>query len=237
MQGAGYARSGSDKDARYVREPVPVHFPTEATVPETIVHLELRTALYAVLKFAFGERATVGSDQFVYWDPTDPSECLAPDVFVRLGEKNAPFDSWKVWERGAPHIAIEIVSDSDAAEAVWQTKLGRYRRCGVSEVVRFDGRPIAGRGDERGPLRVWDTVDGDLIERVVGQRTRAESTVLAAFWQVVVDPTLGPMLRLSGDAEGSDLLPTPVEAVARARRASAARVSELDAELRRLRGE
>jgi len=64
----------------HLREPVPVHFPTEETVPETTVHLELRAALYTVMKLAFGERATIGSDQFVYWDPTDPRQCLAPDV-------------------------------------------------------------------------------------------------------------------------------------------------------------
>jgi len=214
----------------YLREPVPVHFPTEETVPETIVHLELRTALYTVMKLAFGERATIGSDQFVYWDPTDPHQCLAPDVFARLGPKNAPFDSWKVWERGAPHVAVEIVSDSDAGEALWQAKLGRYRKCGVAEVVRFHA------GAASGVLRVWDAVEGDLVERVVGPEAVAESTVLGAFWRTSNDPALGQFLRLSWDREGSDTLPTPTEAAERAQKAAEARVAELEAELRALRG-
>src|SRR5437773_596796 len=96
------------RERRYVREPRAIRFPTEAEVPETKRHLEVRTALYQILKHALGERALIGSDQFVYWDPTDPSECLAPDAFVRLGARDELFDSWKTWERGAPHLAVEI---------------------------------------------------------------------------------------------------------------------------------
>ena len=58
----------SDADAgefEYVRPLVPLHFPSEATVPETQRHLELRTALYQLLWFQLADRATVGSDQFV----------------------------------------------------------------------------------------------------------------------------------------------------------------------------
>ena len=108
---------------RYLRAPVPVHFPESETVPdalrdprrgETGVHLELRTALWSMIRLALGDRVTVGSDQFLYWDPTDPKQCLAPDVLVWSGAPNRPFSTWKVWERGAPHLAIEIVSESDA---------------------------------------------------------------------------------------------------------------------------
>jgi len=54
-------------------------------VPEGRRHFEQRTLLCQILKLAFGDRATIGSDQLVYWDPTDPRQCLAPDAFVRLG--------------------------------------------------------------------------------------------------------------------------------------------------------
>jgi hypothetical protein len=112
----------------WVREPRRLHFPVEETVPESKEHLELRTALYLILKMAFAERAAIGSDQFVYWDPTDPSACLAPDAFVRLGAPDELFDSWKVWERGAPEVAVEIVSASDCGDAVWARKHARYQR-------------------------------------------------------------------------------------------------------------
>ncbi|MGC4091745.1 MAG: hypothetical protein QM756_28445 [Polyangiaceae bacterium] len=91
---------------RYKRAPVPVHFPVEETVPETKRHLEQRTLLYEILKLAFAHRAAIGCDQFVYWNPTDPRQCLAPDAFVRLAVPDSPFDSWKAWERGAPELAV-----------------------------------------------------------------------------------------------------------------------------------
>ena len=52
--------------------PGPLHFPEEAEVPEHKRHLELRTLLYLVLGTLAREH-TVGSDQFVYWDLTNPS--------------------------------------------------------------------------------------------------------------------------------------------------------------------
>ena len=70
-----------------MRTPVPIVFPSEEKVPESKRHLKLRTLLYQVLDLAFADRAAIGCDQFVYWDPTDPKACLAPDAFVRWGER------------------------------------------------------------------------------------------------------------------------------------------------------
>lgn len=70
---------------RYVREPAPLYFPEAELVPENKRHLEQRTAIHQILSSAFREQATIGSEQFVYWDPTDPRQCIAPDAFVRLG--------------------------------------------------------------------------------------------------------------------------------------------------------
>jgi hypothetical protein len=54
-------------------------------VPESKRHLRQRTTLYQVLVLAFRERAAIGCDQFVYWDPTELRQCLARDAFVRWG--------------------------------------------------------------------------------------------------------------------------------------------------------
>ena len=121
---------------RYLRAPVPVHFPESETVPETGVHLELRTALWSMLRLALGDRMTVGSDQFLYWDPTDPKQCLAPDLLVWSGAPNRPFSSWKVWERGAPHLAVEVISESDSRDRPWARKLKAYQRSGVVDDLR-----------------------------------------------------------------------------------------------------
>jgi hypothetical protein len=224
------AEAGASK---YVRAPVPVHFPEAETVPESKWHLEQRTVLYQILLLAFRERAVVGCDQFVYWDPTDPRKCLAPDAFVRLGTPDEPFRTWKVWERGAPEVAVEILSESDESDRDWNAKLANYRRLGVRELVCFD--------PERDPpsLRVWNAVEGDLVERALTS-ARAASHCLPGTWVVVPDPVAGALLRLSRDSDGQDLFPTPAEHERQQadrerglRVAAEERVRELEAELRR----
>jgi Uma2 family endonuclease len=225
---------------RYLRAPAGLHFPEDAEMPEGKRHLELRTLLYQFLQLAFAHEAGVGCDQFVYWDPTDPRACLAPDAFVRFGQPDDLFGSWKVWERGAPHVAVEVVSDSDEAEPLWQDKLEKYRRLGVRELVRFD----AVSGGQL--LRIWDLVAGDLLERQL-REPFARSRVLPGFWLSVEKPGLGPSLRLSHDERGEWLFLTPAEREAEARRVEAEahrveiearqaaeqRIRELEAELRR----
>lgn len=221
---------------RYLRAPVPVHFPEFALVPETKRHLEQRTMLYQIFKLAFAERAAIGCDQFVYWDPTNPRQCLAPDAFVRLGVRDDMFRTWKVWERGAPEVAIEIISSIDARDRNWDEKLESYRRLGVRELVRFDPEC------EPASLRIWDAIDQDLVEREAVGRS-APSHYLPGVWLVVEDPEQGSLLRLSHDSEGKNLYPTPAEQLrqaelarqdeAAARAAAEQRVRELELELKR----
>ena len=188
------------------------HFPVEASVPEHKRHLELRTLLYRLLSTLGGEH-TVGSEQFVYWDPSDPSRCLAPDAFVRLGVPDSIFGSWKTWERGVPEVAVEIVSDSDAPSVSWDGKLRRYQELGVRELVRFDP-------DEAPSLqvRIWDQVGGELVERTEKQE-RNLCRGLSLYWVVVPARGFPAALRLARDAEGRDLVLTPEEAEGRAREA------------------
>jgi len=211
---------------RYLRAPRPLHFPESAEVPETRLHEDLCALLRALLRHAFGPEHTVGGDQFIYWDPTDPRSCLAPDAFVRLNLPDAKFRTWKVWERGAPELAIEILSDSDDS---WDKKLQKYARIGVQELVSFDPESPSFT------LRVWDRVESDLVEREVSDQSAA-SNVLPGHWVVVRDATHGPVLRLSNDPAGSSLFPTPTEAEAEARRSAEARICELEAELARRQG-
>jgi Uma2 family endonuclease len=214
---------------RYVRAPNPLHFPEHEQVPETKWHLELKTLLYQFLKLAFADQAHIGCDQFVYFDAANPRVCLAPDAFVRMGGPDELFGSWKVWERGAPHVAVEIISDFDARDSNWDAKLASYRQLGVRELVRFD--PEASELK----LRIWDRLDDDLVERALSG-IPTPSTVLPGFWLLVADAQLGPTLRLSQDAQGSVLYPVPDSADARALLAARARIRELEAELARRQG-
>ena len=199
---------------RHVRAPHAIHFPSEAEVPETLLHYELRTALYMILKHALAAKACIGSDQFVYWNAKDPKKCLAPDVFVKLGSPFARFDSWKTWERGAPELAVEIVSEFDRFERTFEVRLGRYHELGVLELVRFDADGAPGKR-----LRVWDRLEGDLVERIVEQDVTPCLT-LGLFWQVCTALGFPTALRLSEDEQGERLLPTKDEAADHARQAA-----------------
>jgi Uma2 family endonuclease len=197
---------GIQATRRYLRPPSPIDFPVEEKVPETSVHMRLRTALFLILERELRGRAFVGSDQFVYWDPTDPKACLAPDLLVRLGGPLELLRSFKVWLHGAPHLAIEVVSPIDARDKNLRAKLERYRRAAIGEVVIFDP------DDAVEPVRLWDFFDGDLVERDRSDPAAFRCDALGAYWKITVDATLGPMLRVARDPEGTDLWLTPEEA-------------------------
>jgi hypothetical protein len=197
---------------RYLRAPAPKHFIVEQEMPETRRHMRLRAGLFDSIHRAFAGRAHIGSDQFVYWDPTDPTQCCAPDLFVRMGEPDTEFDCWKTWDRGAPQLAIEIISQSDARDRPWDAKLDRYARLGVAELVRFDG------DDAAAALRIWDLVDGDLVERDPQGPGFSRCDTLDAFWLVRIGPLPGLELRLSRDEAGTEPFLTAEEDLARLRR-------------------
>jgi Uma2 family endonuclease len=207
---------------RYLRAPRPLHFPEHEQVPETKWHLELKTLVYQFLKVAFADQALIGCDQFVYWDAANPRMCLAPDAFLRFGGPDELFGSWKVWERGAPHVAVEIISDHDALDRNWEAKLLQYRHLGVRELVRFDADATENK------LQVWHRVEDDLVEREATGEC-VQSNVLPGYWLVVKDPKLGPSLRLSHDEPGRALFLTATEADAQRIEADAQRI-EADAQ-------
>jgi len=219
------AAAAGPGERRYLRQPIPLLFPTDEEVPEHKLHVELRTALYQLIRLALRDSVIVGTEQFVYFDAGDPKRCLAPDVMVWVGAPDEIFGAWKVWERGAPHVAVEIVSPSDAPPGPWEKKLAQYIQCGVREVVRFD--PVA----PTGRLRIWDRIEGDLVERDVSSSDGHRCDALGLYWCLTVDPTLGLMLRLSRDGAGVELLPTLEEAERNAQaRSLVAQASQREAE-------
>jgi hypothetical protein len=102
-------------------------------------------------------------------------------------------------------VAVEITSPSDAPELPWTQKLDRYCALGVEHLVRFDP------DDEQSSLRIWDRVEGDLVERDPSDPAFSRCEPLEAYWQVLADPQTGLSLRLSRDSAGKDLLRTPLE--------------------------
>lgn len=227
---------------KYVESGSGLYFPASADVPETQLHLDLRTLLYLLLSNYLGEGFTVGSDQFVYIDASNPKRCIAPDVYVKRAPRGEPIETWKVWERGAPDLAIEVISDTDSKPGSWEDKLAFYQACGVQELVSIDLLTDVAK------LRVWNRVDEVLTERVLEAPSWAQSLVLGVYWVVAPDDHFRRCLRIATEVDPLKLVPTPSEnaraeaeraqaeaerAQAEAERADAAeaRVRELEAKL------
>jgi Uma2 family endonuclease len=190
---------------RYLRPPAPLHFPEEEPVPESREHRMTILVLFSIVLRELGDRAIVASDQFLYFDPTDPKRRLAPDLAVRRGPPVQRLPSWKTWQHGAPEVGVEIVSDYDRSEGPFERKLERYRQAGVGEVVRYDAE------DRERPVRLWDLFDGDLVERDLGDPEAFRCDALGLYW-CVWDGPWGRMLRLAYDAAGERLVLSPEEA-------------------------
>lgn len=173
-------------------------------MPQSWRHHRMCELLYQVLAATAGPAHSVGGDQFVYYDPTAPKRCLAPDGFVKLGVPAHPPDTWRTWEGGTPELCVEILSPSDSAEKLTFTeKLKRYRAMGTQELVVFNSDAKRGRR-----LRVWDRMSGDFVERVVLRETARCTVLEGAEFVVAHDATLGDVLRIRRDG---NLVPTEVE--------------------------
>jgi len=199
------------RSLQHVRPVVPLHFPASEPESERMGqsgrHYLMCKALYDILRAAAGDEHTVSCDAFAYFDAANPERKLAPDGAVKLGVRQHLFDSWKTWERGAPELAFEILSPSDSPERwTFEEKLQRYRALGVTELVVFH---VEGEPGSR--LRVWDRIDGDLVERTVSGETTPCLTLDAHLVVAPVDE-LPACVRLAADPAGSDLFPTEAEA-------------------------
>jgi Uma2 family endonuclease len=193
----------------YVREIKPVAFPEtdpEWEMGESTQHQLLCEVLRSLLRIATNEQM-VCSDQFLYFDGSNPKRKCAPDAFVKLGMPWAPIRSWKIWESGVPELCVEVLSPSEFENLTLEEKLARFHIIGVPEVVAFDPD---GRVGER--LRAWDRVDGDLVERVV-QEERTPCRALAMTFVIAPAPMhhLEAALRL-WDPVRNALVPTLAEA-------------------------
>ena len=186
-------------------------------------HLHLCQALYAMIRSVCVPEHTVGADQFVYFDASNPRRCLAPDCFVTLGVRDHDFDSYLVWDEGTPQLAFEVLSPSDSPERwTFEEKLARYHALGVRELVVFHVEASPG---ER--LRVWDRIDGDLVERVVTEdRTPCLTLGVMLLIGPVDDYAVGLRLAREGDLVLTDAEGRAAEV--RARERAEARVAELE---------
>ncbi|MBI1925648.1 Uma2 family endonuclease [Candidatus Poribacteria bacterium] len=93
-------------------------YPTEDDEPMSATEFHgrqisnLSTMLIAF--FGYEEKVYIGTDSFIYYQPGDPSKCVAPDVYVVFGVDAIPArNSFYIWAEGAiPAVAFEFLSES-----------------------------------------------------------------------------------------------------------------------------
>ena len=188
--------------------------------------------------------ARVNGDTFIYYIEGNPRRSVSPDCYVALGLSDEQWESiernnvYLVWEVGkAPDFILEIGSPSTGTVDLGR-KRDLYAEIGVSEYWRYDKTG----GDFYGePLVGERLVDGEFhrfeLRYESDGRVWAHSDALnldlwweegeLRFWDTVAERWL---LTQEEEREGR------LEAESRAESAEA-RVAQLEAELRLLRGE
>ena len=199
--------------------------------------------------FRDSPNARVNGNTFIYYQEGDPRLRVAPDCYVAFDVDQQMIlrhNNYRLWAVGKPpDFVLEIGSQSTAATDM-SDKRSLYAMLGIPEYWRYDatggdyyGEPLVGEYLSDGEYRRFDPV------REPDGRVWAHSPALGLdlCWDA-------GRLRFYAPAAGEWLLNHEEERAAReaeraatreteraARLAAEARASELEAELRRLRGE
>jgi Putative restriction endonuclease len=192
-------------------------YPVKDDMGDPTLQTMISVVLLPLLKRWLVDQGTptfVGMNQFFYWKQYDPSECVAPDVYVLPGVPLSPrVGAWKIWETGkVPSFALEVVSRD--VDKDYLTSPPKYDRMGVTELVVFD--PDFAASDERVQWQVFRRIKGRGLVKVEATNTdRVRLRVLGCFLRVV--GAGGEMrLRIGTGPAGDTLLPTDEEARAQA---------------------
>ena len=232
--------------SRVMRTAVAVDYPCSDGQPMAESDAQLTAMLYVltVLRTRFGDRRDVfvGGDLLVYYEKGNPAAAVAPDVMVVFGtakREDDPRESYKLWEEPkGPDFVLEVASRSTWWEDR-EEKRRLYASLGVGEYWLYDptGKRIGSRllgmrlvgGGYRELASKATGLDSARSAGSLGSRT-LHSAVLSldvtvehdgALW--ICDPVTGQVL-LGHAGEHA------------ARKAAEARVTELEALVRELRG-
>ncbi|AKT40935.1 Uma2 family endonuclease [Chondromyces crocatus] len=190
----------------------PTVYPIEDDVGEGSLQRfisELLRGLIAQWLASRGQVAFVGADQFFYWEQYNPSEGIAPDVYVLLGvSPSTRVSAWKVWEtQQRPSFAFEVVSHD-----VQKDHLGapaKYGRLGVEELIVFD--PDHRDSSSRVRWQVFRRSPRGFLRVEATSADRVHSEALGC-WLRVVGEEGNTRVRLAIGPDGDELLPTDAEA-------------------------
>lgn len=195
---------------------------------ETEFHINVILHLFQSLRYFFRqiEDVYVAADLLFYYEEGNRSAFKVPDVFVVKGVSKQPRRTYKLWEEGvAPCTVFEITS-----RATWLDDLGEkralYEKLGVPEYFLFD--PL----DEY--LSPW--LQGFRLKNNYYQPVdlAENGTLFSQELSITLQPQ-DQLLRIVDSGSG-ETIPTLDEAAKRAEEAEA-RLAQLEAELKKLRGQ
>ncbi len=190
----------------------------------------LRPLVEAWLR-AQGRVAHAGADTFMYYVEGDPTQRLAPDVYVLEGvPQERVVSSWKLWELDAgPAFALEVVSGDVLKD--YEDAPALHGHIGTQELILFDPEATpASKRRHRWTVYRRGPAGFRFVEETHGDRVRSD--VLGCFLRAVGDGT-EMRARLAIDPRGDELVPTAREECARAE----AERARAEAEIARLRDE
>ena len=212
-------------------------------LPDGEYQAPLYIEIVGTLRTHFSDRPDVhvnGNTMF-YYEEGNPRRVISPDCYVAFGVDVAAIlrnNTYLLWDVGKPpDFVLEIGSSSTASNDL-STKRDLYTRLGIGEYWRYDGtggdfyrEPLVGEYLEDGQYRRFD-----LRQEVDGLVWGHSPTLnLDLCWENgrprYYDPATATYLLNQGEEHAA------VEAERATRQAAEARVAELEAELRRLRGE
>ncbi len=100
----------------------------------------------------------VAGDHLIYVDPTNPSDRLAPDVYVAFGRPKGHRGSYKLWDEAGifPQVIFEVWSASNTQEEMAAKRL-YYERHGAQEFHLIDPSAPAS-------FEVWTRQGDRLVE-------------------------------------------------------------------------
>ena len=226
----------------------------ETPLPDALYQLDHFVEIISILKHFFRPRedAAVSGNNFIYYVEGDNTRWVAPDCFALLGgnvDSLRSNNKYLMWEVGkAPDFVLEIGSPSTVSDDL-RDKRELYARLGVVEYWRFD----PSGGDHYGEPLVGETlVDGGYRELRMVRGTDGSGSVwgysptlnLELHWQegrlrfyVPVDGRwLENMEEMDVRAETAEAA-REMERAEAERRTTQYRIAELEAEIRRLRGQ
>ena len=226
-------------------------------LPDNLLQEPFFIEVLATLKsFLESSDVLVSGNTIIYYVEGDPSLSVAPDCYIVFGVSRAALLerhlTYRVWEAGKfPDFVLEIGSPSTADNDMG-SKRDLYARLGAREYWRYDptdgdyyGEPLVGEYLVDGEYRRFEMMsDPDGLPRahspLLNLDLRWEEGRLRFY-----DPGSGRWLenntesiaRAEAEHNARMVAEARAESERDARMAAEARVAEVEAELRRLRGE